>query len=102
METPILTMTSGSSGCSKMLLNTKEANSDYFLQGVSVCVDVMRESFPGMTSLQTTLRLFYPSAERHSEAGLRIVATPFYSECTHHLCTSPATILQVEGETHVN
>ncbi|XP_053495651.1 GH3 domain-containing protein [Ictalurus furcatus] len=98
MEIPILTMTSGSSGCSKMLLNTKEANSDYFLQGVSVCVDVMRESFPGMTSLQTTLRLFYPSAERHSEAGLRIVATSFYSERTHHLCTSPTTILQVHNE----
>ncbi|KAF4084575.1 hypothetical protein AMELA_G00107820 [Ameiurus melas] len=98
METPILTMTSGSSGRSKMLLNTKEANSDYFLQGVSVCVDVLRESFPEMTSLQTTLRLFYPSAESHSEARLRIVATPFYSERTHHLCTSPTAILQVHNE----
>ncbi|MCJ8738122.1 hypothetical protein PDJAM_G00031950 [Pangasius djambal] len=98
METPILTMTSGSSGSSKMLLSTKEANSDYFLQGVSVCVDVMRKSFPGTTSLQTTFRLFYPAAERYSEAGLRIVATPFYSEHAHHLCTSPTAILQVQNE----
>lgn len=101
METPTLTMTSGSSGCCKMLLNTKETNSDYFLQGLSVCVDIMRKCFPGTMSLQTTFRMCYPSAERYSEAGLKIVAAPFSSEDTHHLCTSPAAILQVEGETRV-
>lgn len=98
MVAPILTMTSGSSGCSKMLLNTKETNSDYFLQGVSVCVDVMRKSFPETTSLQAKVRLFYPMAERYSEAGVRIVATPFSSEHTHHGCTSPPAILEVERE----
>ncbi|KAG7325365.1 hypothetical protein KOW79_011681 [Hemibagrus wyckioides] len=98
METPMLTMTSGSSGCCKMLLNTKETNSDYFLQGVSVCVDVMRKSFPGTASLQTTFRLFYPTAERSSEAGLRIVPMPFFSEHTHHACTSPTAISQVQNE----
>ncbi|XP_060795297.1 GH3 domain-containing protein isoform X2 [Neoarius graeffei] len=98
METPTLTMTSGSSGCCKMLLNTKKTNSDYFLQGLSVCVDVMRKCFPGTMSLQTTFRVCYPSAERYSEAGLKIVAAPFSSEDTHHLCTSPAAILQVQNE----
>ncbi|KAF5880138.1 GH3 domain-containing protein isoform X1, partial [Clarias magur] len=96
METPKLTMTSGSSGCSKMLLNTKETNGDY-VRGMSVCVDAMEKSFPGTTSvLQTTLRLVYPSPDRNSEAGLRIVETPFSSE--HQLCTSPAAVLQVQNE----
>lgn len=94
-ETPVLTMTSGSSGCSKMLLNTKEINGNYSLQGKSVCADAMRKAFSGTTDLQTTVRLFYPSAERYSEGGLRIVAAPFSSEHTHHACTSPAAISQV-------
>ncbi|XP_047673321.1 GH3 domain-containing protein isoform X1 [Tachysurus fulvidraco] len=98
MGAPILTMTSGSSGCSKMLLNTKETNSDYFLQGISVCVDVMRKSFPETTSLQTKVRLFYPMAERYSEAGVQIVATPFSSVHTLHGCTSPPAILEVQNE----
>lgn len=96
-ETPVLAMTSGTSGCSKMLLNTKETNSD-FCQGVSVCADVMRESFPGTASLQTTFRLSYPSSQRRSEAGLQIVATPFSCERTTHGCTSPSAILQVQNE----
>ncbi|XP_053367472.1 GH3 domain-containing protein isoform X2 [Clarias gariepinus] len=98
METPKLTMTSGSSGCGKMLLNTKETNSDY-VRGMSVCVDAMEKSFPGATSvLQTTLRLVYPSPERYSEAGLRIVESQFSAKHTHQLCMSPAAVLQVQNE----
>ncbi|TUD02852.1 GH3 domain-containing protein [Bagarius yarrelli] len=97
METPVLTMTSGSSGCSKMLLNTKETNRD-FSQGALVCSDVMRESFSGTASLHTAFRLFYPSSQHRSEAGLQIVATPFSYELTPHVCTSPAAVLQVQNE----
>ncbi|KAI5102879.1 GH3 domain-containing protein isoform X1, partial [Silurus meridionalis] len=100
-ETPVLTMTSGSSGCPKMLLSTEETDRDYFSQGVSVCADVMKKYFPGTASLQTTFRLVYPSAERYSEAGLRILTTPFSSEHTHRLCTSPAAVLQVQNERDV-
>ncbi|KAF7704917.1 hypothetical protein HF521_020203 [Silurus meridionalis] len=55
-ETPVLTMTSGSSGCPKMLLSTEETDRDYFSQGVSVCADVMKKYFRYRES-QTTFRL---------------------------------------------
>ncbi|XP_062859972.1 GH3 domain-containing protein [Trichomycterus rosablanca] len=98
-ETPLLTMTSGSSGSSKMLLNTKEINKEYFSQGVSVCADVLTKAFPNMPRFLKTFRLCYPHAERYSDAGVRIGATRSSAGLMFHMYTSPAPVFQVRNET---
>ncbi|CAB1312168.1 unnamed protein product, partial [Coregonus sp. 'balchen'] len=65
-------MTSGTSGASAMLLSTKDTNTEFFLQGVAVCLDAMRRAFPASDSLQRTTKLFYSPTFRQSEAGIPI------------------------------
>ncbi|XP_073773687.1 GH3 domain-containing protein isoform X2 [Danio rerio] len=101
-ESPlILAMTSGTSGSSRMLLSTKDTNTDFFLQGVTVCLDVMRRAFPATECLQKTLKLFYSPLIRQSEAGIPIgpnSSTPASSRHMLHLYTTPALVYQVPYE----
>ncbi|KAL7869871.1 hypothetical protein AOLI_G00138590 [Acnodon oligacanthus] len=97
----ILAMTSGTSGSSNMLLSTKDISTDFFLQGVCVCVDAMRKAFPGSISLQRTLKLFYSPTVHHSEGGIPIgpnSSTPSSSKHLLYLYTTPAPAFQVLNE----
>ncbi|XP_056325721.1 GH3 domain-containing protein isoform X1 [Danio aesculapii] len=97
----ILAMTSGTSGSSRMLLSTKDTNTDFFLQGVTVCLDAMRRAFPATECLQKTLKLFYSPLIRQSEAGIPIgpnSSTPASSRYMLYLYTTPALVYQVLNE----
>ncbi|XP_066522765.1 GH3 domain-containing protein [Hoplias malabaricus] len=97
----ILAMTSGTSGNSSMLLSTKDTSTEFFLQGVCVCVAAMRKAFPRSLSLQKTLKLFYSPIVRHSEGGILIgpnSSSPSSSKHLLHLYTTPATAFQVQNE----
>ncbi|XP_076154644.1 GH3 domain-containing protein [Alosa pseudoharengus] len=97
----ILAMTSGTSGQSSMLLSTKDTNTEFFLQGVCVCLDAMRRAFPATESLQRTLKLFYMPTLRHSEAGIPIgpnSSTPASSRHMLHLYTTPEPAFRVPSE----
>uniref|UniRef100_A0A3Q2QQU4 GH3 domain containing n=1 Tax=Fundulus heteroclitus TaxID=8078 RepID=A0A3Q2QQU4_FUNHE len=89
----ILAMTSGTSGPSAMLLSTKDTNTEFFLQGVAVCLDAMRRAFPESDSLQRTTKFFYTPTLRRSEAGIPIgpnSSTPASSRHMLNLYTTPA------------
>ncbi|XP_059386618.1 GH3 domain-containing protein isoform X1 [Carassius carassius] len=97
----ILAMTSGTSGSSRMLLSTKDTNTEFFLQGVTICLDAMRQAFPATDCLQKTLKLFYSPIFRQSEAGVPIgpnSSTPASSKHMLHLYTTPAPVYQVLNE----
>lgn len=97
----ILAMTSGTSGASAMLLSTKDTNTEFFLQGVAVCLDVMRRAFPASESLQRTTKLFYTPTLRQSEAGIPIgpnSSTPASSRHMLNLYTTPAPAFEVTSE----
>ncbi|XP_072312308.1 GH3 domain-containing protein [Eucyclogobius newberryi] len=97
----ILAMTSGTSGASAMLLSTKDTNTEFFLQGVTVCLDAMRKAFPATESLQRTTKLFYTPTLRQSDAGLPIgpnSSTPASSRHMLNLYTTPAPAFEVPSE----
>ncbi|XP_037118719.1 GH3 domain-containing protein isoform X1 [Syngnathus acus] len=97
----VLAMTSGTSGPSAMLLSTKDTNSDFFFQGVTVCLDTMRRAFPATDSLQRTTKFFYMPTFRQSEAGIPIgpnSSTPASSRHMLHLYTTPPPAFQVASE----
>ncbi|XP_035467826.1 GH3 domain-containing protein [Scophthalmus maximus] len=97
----ILAMTSGTSGSSAMLLSTKDTNTEFFLQGVTVCLDAMRQAFPATDSLQRTTKFFYTPTFRQSEAGIRIgpnSSTPASSRHMLNLYTTPAPAFEVLNE----
>ncbi|KAM9715535.1 GH3 domain-containing protein [Menidia menidia] len=97
----ILAMTSGTSGASAMLLSTKDTNTEFFLQGVTVCLDAMRQAFPETESLQRTTKLFYTPTFRQSEAGIPIgpnSSTPASSRHMLNLYTTPAPAFEVPSE----
>ncbi|KAJ8364570.1 hypothetical protein SKAU_G00134010 [Synaphobranchus kaupii] len=97
----ILAMTSGTSGASSMLLSTKDTNTEFFLQGVAVCLDVMRKAFPASESLQRTTKFFYKPTFRQSEAGIPIGPNSSTPASSHHmlnLYTTPAPAFQVPSE----
>ncbi|CAM4708394.1 unnamed protein product [Leuciscus chuanchicus] len=97
----ILAMTSGTSGTSRMLLSTRDTNTEFFLQGVTVCLDAMSRAFPATNCLQKTLKLFYSPLFRQSEAGIPIgpnSSTPASSRHMLHLYTTPAPVYQVLNE----
>lgn len=97
----ILAMTSGTSGRSSMLLSTKDTNTEFFLQGVAVCLEVMRQAFPETDSLQRTTKFFYTPIFRQSEAGIPIgpnSSTPASSRHMLNLYTTPAPAFEVPSE----
>ncbi|CAB1454091.1 unnamed protein product [Pleuronectes platessa] len=97
----ILAMTSGTSGSSAMLLSTKDTNTEFFLQGVTVCLDAMRQAFPATDSLQRTTKFFYTPTFRQSEAGITIgpnSSTPASSRHMLNLYTTPAPAFEVPSE----
>ncbi|XP_037547001.1 GH3 domain-containing protein [Nematolebias whitei] len=97
----ILAMTSGTSGSSCMLLSTKDTNTEFFMQGVTVCLDAMRQAFPETDSLQRTTKFFYNPTFRQSEAGIPIgpnSSTPASSRHTLNLYTTPAPAFEVPSE----
>ncbi|KAI9526384.1 hypothetical protein NQZ68_039992 [Dissostichus eleginoides] len=97
----ILAMTSGTSGASAMLLSTKDTNSEFFLQGVAVCLDAMARAFPATDSLQRTTKFFYSPTFRQSEAGIPIgpnSSTPASSRHMLNLYTTPAPAFEVPSE----
>uniref|UniRef100_A0A671Y7U0 GH3 domain containing n=1 Tax=Sparus aurata TaxID=8175 RepID=A0A671Y7U0_SPAAU len=97
----ILAMTSGTSGASAMLLSTKDTNTEFFLQGVTVCLDAMRQAFPATDSLQRTTKFFYSPTFRQSEAGIPIgpnSSTPASSRHMLNLYTTPAPAFEVPSE----
>lgn len=97
----ILAMTSGTSGSSAMLLSTKDTNTEFFLQGVTVCVDAMQQAFPASNSLQRTTKFFYTPIFRQSEAGIPIgpnSSTPASSRHMLNLYTTPAPAFEVKSE----
>ncbi|XP_061911577.1 GH3 domain-containing protein [Entelurus aequoreus] len=97
----ILAMTSGTSGPSAMLLSTRDTNAEFFLQGVAVCLDAMRQAFPATDSLQRTTKFFYTPTFRQSEAGIPIgpnSSTPASSRHMLNLYTTPAPAFQVPSE----
>ncbi|XP_038135016.1 GH3 domain-containing protein isoform X2 [Cyprinodon tularosa] len=97
----ILAMTSGTSGPSAMLLSTKDTNTEFFLQGVAVCLEAMRKAFPESDSLQRTTKFFYTPTFRQSEAGIPIgpnSSTPASSRHMLNLYTTPAPAFEVPSE----
>lgn len=97
----ILAMTSGTSGRSAMLLSTKDTNTEFFLQGVTVCLDAMRKAFPATEGLQRTTKFFYTPTLRQSEAGIPIgpnSSTPASSRHMLNLYTTPAPAFEVPSE----
>ncbi|XP_020507747.2 GH3 domain-containing protein [Labrus bergylta] len=97
----ILAMTSGTSGPSAMLLSTKDTNTEFFLQGVAVCLEAMRRAFPATDSLQRTTKFFYTPTFRQSEAGIPIgpnSSTPASSRHMLNLYTTPAPAFEVPSE----
>ncbi|XP_047232022.1 GH3 domain-containing protein [Girardinichthys multiradiatus] len=97
----ILAMTSGTSGKSAMLLSTKDTNTEFFLQGVAVCLDAMQKAFPESDSLQRTTKFFYTPTFRQSEAGIPIgpnSSTPASSRHMLNLYTTPAPAFEVPSE----
>lgn len=97
----ILAMTSGTSGPSAMLLSTKDTNAEFFLQGVAVCLETMRQAFPDTDSLQRTTKFFYTPTFRQSEAGIPIgpnSSTPASSRHMLNLYTTPAPAFEVPSE----
>lgn len=97
----ILAMTSGTSGTSAMLLSTKDTNTEFFLQGVTVCLDAMGRAFPETDSLQRTTKFFYSPTFRQSEAGIPIgpnSSTPASSRHMLNLYTTPAPAFEVPSE----
>ncbi|KAM8876542.1 GH3 domain-containing protein isoform 1-T1 [Synchiropus picturatus] len=97
----ILAMTSGTSGASAMLLSTKATNTEFFMQGVAVCLDAMRQAFPSTDSLQRTTKFFYTPTFRQSEAGIPIgpnSSTPASSRSMLNLYTTPAPAYEVTSE----
>lgn len=97
----ILAMTSGTSGRSSMLLSTKDTNTEFFLQGVAVCLEVMRQAFPDTDSLQRTTKFFYTPIFRQSESGIPIgpnSSTPASSRHMLNLYTTPAPAFEVPSE----
>ncbi|XP_061563900.1 GH3 domain-containing protein [Cololabis saira] len=97
----ILAMTSGTSGPSAMLLSTKDTNTEFFLQGVTVCLDAMRRAFSDTDSLQRTTKFFYTPTFRQSEAGIPIgpnSSTPASSRHMLNLYTTPAPAFEVPSE----
>lgn len=97
----ILAMTSGTSGASAMLLSTKDTNTEFFLQGVTVCLDAMRKAFPATDSLQRTTKFFYSPTFRQSEAGIPIgpnSSTPASSRHMLNLYTTPAPAFELPSE----
>ncbi|XP_032431057.1 GH3 domain-containing protein [Xiphophorus hellerii] len=97
----ILAMTSGTSGPSAMLLSTKDTNTDFFLQGVTVCLEALRKAFPESDSLQRTTKFFYTPTFRQSEAGISIgpnSSTPASSRYILNLYTTPAPAFEVPSE----
>lgn len=97
----ILAMTSGTSGPSAMLLSTKDTNTEFFLQGVAVCLEAMRTAFPATDSLQRTTKFFYTPTFRQSEAGIPIgpnSSTPASSKHMLNLYTTPAPAFEVPSE----
>ncbi|XP_056153443.1 GH3 domain-containing protein [Lampris incognitus] len=97
----ILAMTSGTSGASAMLLSTKDTNTEFFLQGVAVCLDAMWRAFPETKSLQRTTKFFYTPTFRQSEAGIPIgpnSSTPASSRHMLNLYTTPAPAFEVPSE----
>ncbi|XP_054625272.1 GH3 domain-containing protein isoform X2 [Dunckerocampus dactyliophorus] len=97
----ILAMTSGTSGPSAMLLSTKDTNSEFFLQGVVVCLDAMRQAFPASDNLQRTTKFFYMPTFHQSEAGIPIgpnSSTPASSRHMLNLYTTPSPAFQVPSE----
>ncbi|XP_051795724.1 GH3 domain-containing protein isoform X2 [Acanthochromis polyacanthus] len=97
----ILAMTSGTSGQSSMLLSTKDTNTEFFLQGVAVCLEVMRQAFPETDSLQRTTKFFYTPIFRQSESGIPIgpnSSTPASSRHMLNLYTTPAPAFEVPSE----
>ncbi|XP_039895007.1 GH3 domain-containing protein [Simochromis diagramma] len=97
----ILAMTSGTSGSSAMLLSTKDTNTEFFLQGVTVCLDAMQQAFPETKSLQRTTKFFYTPTFRQSEAGIPIgpnSSTPASSRHILNLYTTPAPAFKVPSE----
>lgn len=97
----ILAMTSGTSGPSAMLLSTKDTNSEFFLQGVAVCLGAMGQAFPETDNLQRTTKFFYTPTFRQSEAGIPIgpnSSTPASSRHMLNLYTTPAPAFEVPSE----
>ncbi|KAL6094960.1 ghdc [Pungitius sinensis] len=97
----ILAMTSGTSGPSAMLLSTKDTNTEFFLQGVAVCLEAMGRAFPATDSLQRTTKFFYSPTFRQSEAGIPIgpnSSTPASSRHMLNLYTTPAAAFEVPSE----
>ncbi|XP_028287446.1 GH3 domain-containing protein [Parambassis ranga] len=97
----ILAMTSGTSGPSAMLLSTRDTNTEFFLQGVTVCLDAMRQAFPETDSLQRTTKFFYTPTFQQSEAGIPIgpnSSTPASSRHMLNLYTTPAPAFEVPSE----
>lgn len=97
----ILAMTSGTSGPSAMLLSTRDTNTEFFLQGVTVCLDAMRKAFPETDGLQRTTKFFYSPTFRKSEAGIPIgpnSSTPASSRHMLNLYTTPEPAFEVLSE----
>ncbi|MBN3296536.1 GHDC protein, partial [Amia calva] len=97
----ILALTSGTSGSSSMLLSTRDTSSEFFLQGVAVCLGTMHRAFPATQSLQRTLKLFYRPSWHLSEAGIPIGPNSSSPGTLHHLFnlyTTPESAFQVPTE----
>lgn len=67
-------------------------------QGVSVCLDIIRQAFPATDSLQRTTKFFYTPTFRQSEADIPIgpnSSTPASSRHMLNLYTTPAPAFEV-------
>ncbi|MBN3315921.1 GHDC protein, partial [Atractosteus spatula] len=97
----VLALTSGTSGSSSMLLSTRDTSTEFFLQGVAVCLDAMHSAYPVTQSLQRTAKFFYNPTWHQSEAGIPIgpnSSTPRSSRQLLSLYTTPAPAFEVPTE----
>lgn len=70
-------------------------------QGVTVCLEAMRQAFPATDSLQRTTKFFYSPTFRQSEAGIPIgpnSSTPASSRHMLNLYTTPAPAFEVRDD----
>ncbi|XP_074651372.1 GH3 domain-containing protein-like isoform X2 [Tubulanus polymorphus] len=92
-ENPVqLSVTSGTSGSSKVLPMVKSQRKLFFVEGVAMMYSSLLKQFPGCRNLQKSLKIFYTPRWRKSEGGLLIgpnSSSPTNSKHLLNLYTTP-------------
>uniref|UniRef100_UPI00398E7038 GH3 domain-containing protein isoform X2 n=1 Tax=Pristiophorus japonicus TaxID=55135 RepID=UPI00398E7038 len=96
----VLSMTSGISGSSAMLLSTRTTAND-FHQGFGVCFHSMLNVYPETRNLQRTAKFFYPPNWINSESGIPVgpnCLSPMTSKRKLNMYSTPAAGFEITTE----